>query len=460
MNMRKKSHKNDGGNWISRRRFFKIGSVALAGSTVTPFRLKNPPKIPDGSENSGKIKAFRTLGRTGFQVSDISLGGLIREAGLVRYAYDKGINYIDTAENYLNGLAETKIGEAMPHMDRKKIFITTKLILSTVDSKESVLDRFRKCQERLRTEYVDALFNHAVNQIDVLNHSGFHAAADQLKQEGRIKHIGVSCHGSGGQGGESMGKILTAAAEDGRFDLMLLVYNFMNREVGENVLAACRKNNIGTSAMKTCPGTIKVDPLDPDNLTEQQAAYLDRLMKRGRSREKALERIQRSLTHQRKNVEKTKPFADKYGIQTQDELRKVSVQWVLQNRDMHTVCIGMNDFDLIDFFIPLSGTTLSQAGQRFLKAFQWAYDNQYCRHGCNACAEACPHDVPVSTIMRYAYYFDNQGREREAMRKYASLKGHNVEWCASCDAPCNQACPYKLEVQAQLFQAHMLLAWT
>ena len=60
-------------------------------------------------------------------VADIAFGGTGREANLYRYAYDHGINYFDTAEGYANGDNERLIGEALQHMDRKKVFVTTKL---------------------------------------------------------------------------------------------------------------------------------------------------------------------------------------------------------------------------------------------------------------------------------------------------------------------------------------------
>ena len=77
-----------------------------------------------------KIRRYRTLGRTNFKVSDLAIGGWGKEANVYRYAYDHGINYFDTGESYGNGDSERKIGEALQHMDRKKVFITTKLILT------------------------------------------------------------------------------------------------------------------------------------------------------------------------------------------------------------------------------------------------------------------------------------------------------------------------------------------
>ncbi len=62
-----------------------------------------------------------------------------------------------------------------------------------------------------------------------------------------------------------------AAVEDGRFDLMLLSYNFMNKDEAEKVLKACKAANIGTTAMKTAPGAVDLPPFDPENPTGRLA---------------------------------------------------------------------------------------------------------------------------------------------------------------------------------------------
>ena len=97
------------------------------------------------------------------------------------------------------------------------------------------------------------------------------------------------------------------------------------------------------------------------------------------------------------------------------------------------------------------------ADVEFLKEYEVAFSDQYCRHGCSRCGGACRHHLPVSTIMRYAYYYAGQGREKYAMSKYAGLKGGDASHCAVCDAPCLKACPYSLDIQKQLLRAHSLL---
>jgi len=441
-------------NQFSRRDFFKVGSLALAGTTLSYSNLR----AQEETEDTPKIKEYRLLGRTGFKVSDISLGsGGVKEPNVVRYAYDIGINYFDTAESYGNGDSERSIGAAMKFMERKKIFITTKLVIKEEDTKETILDRFGKCQERLKTSYVDCLCMHSVQKVEWFDNPFFHEAIKELKAAGRLKHAGISSHGPRSDDLDSMEKVLCAAAEDGRFDLMLLVYNFLNKEAGEKILDACKKNNVGTSAMKTAPGVIKAEIFDPENPSKDAEDYIERVAKRGISREDAFKRLERWSKTEQENEGKSKPFIEKYGIKTENHLQKASLQWVLNNTDMHSVCVSMNDFDMMDKIIPLSGTKLSHSNAEFLKDYGKVFNNQYCRHGCSDCFTACPNGIPVSTIMRYAAYYQRQGREKLAMQKYARLDGKDASLCETCEAVCINSCPHNVNIQANLVNAHSIL---
>jgi predicted aldo/keto reductase-like oxidoreductase len=436
---------------ISRRSFLAAGGAAVAGAAV-PVSAGAQLVEPDGA----RIKSYRTLGRTGFKVSDISMGGAASDANVVRFAYDSGINYIDTAESYGNGENERMIGEAMQFMDRKKLFITTKLQVKEETTEKEILDRFAKCLGRMKTEYADALYMHSVTNTAMIDHAGFHAAIKKLKADGRVRHAGISSHGPRGEG-DSMEKVLCMAAEDGRFDLMLLVYNFMNFEEGEKILAACKKHNVGTTAMKTAPGAVKPDPFDPENPSEDYAKYLKNMEEGGMSHEDAVARIEGWIKEQEESYDKTKPFREKHKITEHQQLRAHAVQWVLGNPDMHTVCLSLDDFAGIHSHVALSGSKLARAGEAMLDDYRLAYNGLYCRHGCNQCVAACAHNLPVSTIMRYSYYFVGQGREKLAMSKYSRLDGANGALCLTCDGQCGGACPHGVSIRANLLAAHKLL---
>jgi predicted aldo/keto reductase-like oxidoreductase len=455
---RKQSGNGDG--VVSRRNFLRVGGAAAAGGALATVPAVGAEERKEAAAESPppKIRRHRTLGRTGFKVSDLSLGGVFDDGTVVRYAYDCGINYFDTAESYMNGDSERRIGEAMPHMDRQKIFITTKLVIEEKDTEQTILERYGKCLERLKTDYADALYMHSVNDVKLIGHEGFHAVTRKLKTDGRLKHAGISCHGARDETQDSMDKVLVAAAEDGRFDLMLLSYNYLNKDEAERVLAACKKHQVGTTAMKTSPARLELEPFDPENPTGDYKEYIDGAVERGVEREVAIQRVVDWLAEQEDSLKKAGPFIEKHGVRTDEELRALAVRWVLANDDMHTVCLRMQTFEDIERLLPLSGTTLDRAELDLLRDWERAYGTEYCRHGCTACAPACPHHLPVSTIMRYAYYFRAQGREKYAMSKYASLGEPKALACLGCDGPCREACPHRVNVPAQLMKAHALLS--
>jgi predicted aldo/keto reductase-like oxidoreductase len=451
-----------------------VGGAALAGGILACSSSKEEPSTETAAAAGGEtaeaaadsavvqapdISRRRTLGRTGFQVSDISIGcGYISEAAVIRFAYDHGINYFDTAETYSNGDSERKIGEAMEHLDRDKIFITTKLVLDPEADAASVKERFGQCLERMKTDYADALYIHDVRNMDLITHAGFHTATADLKAEGRLKHVGISSHGPRTEEDASMGNVLQAAVEDGRFDLMLLSYNYLNREEAERVLAACKAKQVGTTAMKTMPCYLEVEPWDPENPYEGYTNYIERVGEQGVSREEAIERIENWIAEQESLQTIVKPFVEKHGIATQEQFRQACIQWVLNNPDMHTICVSMPDFDSVSAMLPLSGTQLSDAGAKLLRDYGAAFGHQYCRVGCATCLPSCPEKVPVSTVMRYRTYFRDQGREKHAMRKYAALGKRNAAACLACNAPCVGSCPHGVNIQGQMIRAHGTLS--
>jgi hypothetical protein len=451
------------GGAIDRRGFIRWGGVAVAGGVVASRAgagdEENATKDPSGGTTGDpRVKRYRTLGRTGFEVSDLGMGcGRINEPNVVRFAFDHGINYFDTAEGYGNGDSESKIGKALEHIDREKVFITSKLPLEAAHTEQELVDRFHRCLERLQTSYIDCMMQHGIADASLVSHEGFHKAMQRMKSEGKLKHVGISSHGPRGDEPDSMEAVLGRAAEDGRFDVFLLVYNFMNTEEGGRVLDLCAKKAIGTTLMKMTPGTIEVEPFDPEHPQGAYVGYLERMTERGMSREDAVERIQRWVNERQAAIAPTKEFMSEHGVSTESELRLTSLQWALENPKVDTICPSMPDFDMIEKTLTVSGERLSARQAAFLERCHGALERQYCRHGCRACVNACPESLSVSTIMRYSYYYALQRREKYAMQRYAALGPRNAELCLACDAPCADACPYGIDVQANLVGAHTLL---
>src|SRR4030042_18482 len=280
--------KNDRSKGMGRRRFIGASAAALAalglGGRERVFGQTAQSPI---SGSGPKIREYRTLGRTGFKVSDIGLGGgEVTDVTLFEAVLDRGINYIDAAENYVNGQVERAVGKAIKNRDRKSVFITTKLYVRDANaSKQEILDGSRKCLERLETDYVDCLQIHCPPTTAILKAPGFHDAVKELKAEGRVGCGGLSQHGAQwNEAPETMEQVLMAAAEDGRFDLALFVYNFIQRDMGERILKVFKEKNIAATIMKANPvGTyswIQQEVEKVKNDGKEMPAYLPALLAR------------------------------------------------------------------------------------------------------------------------------------------------------------------------------------
>ena len=429
---------------LDRRRFLGCSAAALVGSA---FPRKGNPLFgeirPPEVTSPPKIKEYRVLGRTGFKVSDISLGGgEATDPSLVEAVLDSGINYIDAAENYVNGQVEAAVGKALKNRDRKSVFITTKLGLGKDVSKAGILGRARKCLERLQTDYVDCLQIHCPPTAAALKTEGFHEAVRELKAEGRVRFCGLSQHGAQWNDvSETMEQVVGAAAEDGRFDLVLFVYNFIQTGQGSRLLKLCRDKDIGTTIMKA-------NPVGTYAFIER---YVEAGEKEGEKRDPAVTAL---LGRLKRVADQAEGFKKDFDLKNTADVRRAAYQFVLSNPDVNTVCCTIGSYDTLEAYVSLSGTKLSAGGADKLAGYAATYGQLYCRHACGRCESHCPAGVPVNTIMRYSHYFHSQGREKHAMAEYAALPANRADACRNCAGPCQAACPYGIPVQGLLSLAH------
>lgn len=431
------------GKHINRRQFmrnsaFGVMGTGLMGNPVKTEAADNP------SPSLGKINSYRTLGRTGFQVSDISLGG-VTNIETIKAMLAAGVNYIDTAESYGRGRSETSMGQAIKGMKRESIFINTKLHIKENESKESILNRAQKCLERLDTCYLDCLMNHNPSSIEMVTYPPFFQACQELQKQGKLRHIGISSHGQRrGRKGEAMDKILLSAAKDERHSVMLLVYNFIQKEMGERVIAECQRKKIGVTLMKTNPvGRY----LSMKERIEEMKSSTDLDSER-------LKRMEDYLESMKKTAEEGQWFIEKYQLTDPAEIRVASTRYALSNPGVATVLARTNSFEDVEQFLKASGTPLSSPEAKKLAAYRRGPGQFYCRHACGLCEPSCPDNVPVNTIMRYNHYFEAQGQEKYALAKYQRLIGKNAGGCVDCSGFCETSCPFQVPIRGLLCMAH------
>jgi len=390
---------------LSRRNFLQAFSSGLLGMGLTnkseAFSLTTEP----GQEETAslKIKKYNPLGRTGLKVSDVSCGAIsLFESNVLRYAYDCGVNYFDTAESYLRTKSETYIGQALKDV-RDKVIITTKHGYSPRDKikKEDIIRRVEASLKRMQTDYIDVALVHGIDDLAILNNEELQAAYSQLKKEGKIRFTGFSTHNAQ--------LTLKQALESDFTQVVLVIYNHMEGKEIEPLIKKVHDKGIGTVAMKVFAGG-----------------------KHGRLK---------SL------------------ISPKVSYPQAAIRWVLSNPNIDCLISTMSSYSHVEEYVAASGKPLTREDLKIISEYKRQAGNLYCRVSCSQCLAACPHQVAVGDILRFSMYFEDYGMEKEAMRYYEELEEKQKPLhCASCLGYCQSACPYGLPVKEKLLHAHEILS--
>jgi predicted aldo/keto reductase-like oxidoreductase len=403
---------------LKRRAFLRRGALASVGMGLFPMTGRAQP-LP---QTSAEVRRYVPLGNTGMKMSDISFGASRLNAGeenIVRHAFDRGINYFDTAESYTGGESESTIGNALQGK-RDKVFITSKVSAGATDRKEDLMTALEGSLRRLRTDYVDVYFNHAVNDVRRLQNPEWYAFVEHAKRQGKIRATGMSGHAG------RLVACLDYAIGKGSVDVILVAHNFgqdpkffqkftstfdfVARQPDlPRVLQHAKAKGVGVVAMKTLMGARLNDmrPFEKGGATFAQAAF----------------------------------------------------RWVLANPDVDGLIISMTSVARVDEYLGASGwRSAAHDDLPLLQRYAQIQGTSYCRHACNDCEGACPYGVPIADVLRTRMYARDYGDMRLARSEYGQL-GAGAAACLTCTAqPCAGACTHALPIHTMLAPVHRLLA--
>lgn len=119
---------------------------------------------------------------------------------MVAYAMEKGINYYDTAWGYHSGQSENVMGEILSAYPRERFYLATKFPGYDLDNMDKVEAIFEQQLKKCRVDYFDFYLFHNVCEKNIdayLDETyGIHTYLMKQKENGRIRHLGFSAHGS------------------------------------------------------------------------------------------------------------------------------------------------------------------------------------------------------------------------------------------------------------------------
>jgi len=401
----------------TRRSFLKrflggSASLAAAGTERTLYAARDKDRI----RKQGMF--YRLLGRTGLWISEISLGGSpVPDWALMMEIVERGVNYIDTSHSYMNGNSERQIGRLMKQVGRDRLHVGTKFHLRGNWTTSSIMKSAEDSLRRLQTDYLDVLLIHGAENPDHLTDERVTAAFQKLKEQGKCRFSGLSCHANHHQ-------VVRKAVECGHYDMVQVGYNVFDIEETQTevetyddylgasgtrrLIRLAKSRDVGVIAMKT----LKVG-----------------------GRRQDLERYRTGTT----------------------SLFQAMLKWALENRNITSVVTEMLSFREMEEDLAVVGSPLDAAERRTLYRYVARCLGDYC-HQCGRCRKACPAGINTTSVLRFLAYHESYGKTARARRAYAAIPPENrAESCQDCGR-CEMACPYGLPVRRKLRQARLLLA--
>jgi aryl-alcohol dehydrogenase-like predicted oxidoreductase len=295
---------------------------------------------------------YRQLGRSDLRVSEISLGSWLTYSGgversqaeaCVRKALELGINFLDTANVYGRGAAETFLGEVLRNVDRSSYVLATKLYFPMTDSDSGLSAKQVRKQmdaslKRLRTDYVDLYQCHRYDPNTPLEETM--EALTEVARQGKARYIGFSEWNA-----DQIRASFRTPGE--QFVSSQPQYSMLWRKPEKEIFALCEQHGIsqivwsplaqGVLTGKYLPG--KPSPKDSRASSPTMGGFVDRYLT-----ETVLESVQR-----------LKPIAKSAGL----SMAQLALAWVLRQPNVASAIIGATRPQQIEDNVAASSVTLS-----------------------------------------------------------------------------------------------------
>jgi len=389
----------------TRRDFLRIMGAA-AGVAVGATLPGVPPNASGETSPTPPLPEKRPLGKTAFQVGSVGFGAMTtRDPDVIRFAVDRGVDYVDTAARYMGGENERIVGRALAGI-RDKVVLATKVKLGEADQ---MLQTAENSLRSLKVDVIDLLQLHNVSTEGEVTDERAREVFQKLIDQGKVRAAGVTTH----SGQET---VLRAVAKHGFYKTVLVAYNFrsdtgvaatVKEALGmsqglSNTIRAVAGSGVGVIAMKTQAGGYASPP---GGLSPHQAA----------------------------------------------------LAWVLANPGVTLAIPGMTSYAQVEENLGARGRRFALADRIALGRYALEIGDRHCGL-CGACGGVCPRGVEVPNVLRALTYLEGYREEDLARSAYGSLPpGRNAAACGDCEA-CLVACRLRLPVGRLARRAHARLA--
>ncbi len=322
---------------------------------------------------------------------------------LIRYAIDKGVNYIDTAYPYhgtgmgKGGESEPLVAKALKDGYREKVKIATKLPSWLIKTRED-MDRYLNEQlERLQIKTIDFYLVHSLNRTvwESVKKSGISEFLDQAIKDGRIKHAGFSFH--------EKHEYFNEIVDYYDWSFCQIQYNYLDEDfqAGLEGLKYAAKKDLGIAIMEPLRGGKLAGKL-PD---------------------------------------------DVQNIFDQAEVKRTPAEWALRwvwnHPEVSVVLSGMNTMEQLIENLKVAGEakedSLTKQEETIVNQVKTAFKQKTkvnCT-GCNYCMP-CPAGVNIPSCFNFYNNYHIFGKEEMYKRLTVEQRASSCAECGKCETHCPQ----------------------
>ena len=375
---------------------------------------------------------YRTLGRTGFQVSEIGLGGeylegkpLKQVCNTVDAAMDAGINLLDCFMS--NPDIRSDLGTALKGK-RDKMYIQGHFRSiwkngqygRTMDVKV-VQAFFEDLLRRMQTDYIDLGMIHMIDnaqEYEEIFSGPILEYALELKQKGLIRALGVSCHNP---------VQALRAAKTGLIDLMLFSVNPAYDVLNENAERPRKLNNRFFDSMQELGG---INPVREElyRYCEMHGVGIT---------------VMKSLAAGALLSDKTSPFGRAMTVQQ-------CMHYALSRPGVASVLVGMQSPEQVADCVRYETMTPEDLAYSFLFAAEPTFSMQGRCMYCNHCLPCAKH-INIAQLSKYLDMALLDGVTPTLQGHYDALEHHAGE-CIGCGR-CETQCPFNVPIMQRMKQA-------
>ncbi len=332
---------------------------------------------------------------------------------MIRSAIDSGINYVDTAFTYHGGRSEKILGKALKDGYREKILLADKMPIWIAKDEESMKSIFYKQLERLCTDSIDMYLVHNITKsiwkcAQKLNLMPF---LEEMKAEGKIKHIGFSFHDSY----EFFEEVVNAYDWD--FCQIQLNYMDKDHQAGLKGLKYAAEKGLGVVVMEPLKGGRITDTLPP-----------------------TVQKIWDSAETKRSPVQ-------------------WAFKWLASMPEVTVMLSGMSSKEQLEENIEIFSSdeilTITDEEKALIDKVADEYNRliKYSCTGCNYCMP-CPQKLEIPRILRYFNDWNVYEHHPSLGMEYTTwlAPGRHASDCIGCKA-CEEKCPQSLPIAKAMKEA-------